>query len=174
MIGYDASTLPCHAMIRTGARRDIDAIVALWSEMANEHRTMDPRYTFAPEAPTAVARHIRRSMACNDSRVFVADLHGRPIGYILAEVHRRSPIYPIGVYGCISDLCVTISERRRGIGSALVRHTFRWFEMRGVTASELHAAELNQTAQAFWRAMGYEPYIRLMRRSMYAGEEIEQ
>jgi len=155
---------PCPAVIRPARRSDVDGIALLWQEMMALHFDLDSRFRFVADAPTAYARHIRRSMSSRRAHVAVAEASGRIVGYVLAELHERPPIYPVGIYSFISDLCVEPSQRQRGIGRALFRAAWRWALSCGVTAVELYAAERNPTAFAFWQAMGFSPYLRLMRR----------
>jgi ribosomal protein S18 acetylase RimI-like enzyme len=84
----------------------------------------------------------------------------------VGEVHARRPIYPVGTYGFISDICVTAGWRRRGVGRALVGALDAWFAPQKVTSVELFAAALNPESIAFWRSMGYTDYLRLMRRDV--------
>jgi GNAT superfamily N-acetyltransferase len=85
------------------------------------------------------------------------------VGYVIAEMQARLPIYPAGRYGFISDICVTERYRRRGIGRALAERAVRWCSGEGATSVELFAAERNPVSGAFWSAMGFGPYLRMLR-----------
>lgn len=161
---------PC---IREANRRDLSSLVALWQEMMDYHRSYDARFRFSPNAPREVERHLLETLRSRAARIFIAEAEERVIGYIVGEVHARRPIYPIGTYGFISDICVTASWRRRGVGRALVRALDAWFAGQKVTSVELFAAALNPESVAFWRTMGYDDYLRLMRRDFDAMKPME-
>lgn len=149
--------------IREAARGDLPAIVALWREMMDTHASLDARFRFVADAEAEFAKHARRMMRSACSRIFVCDLGGAVVGYVLAETQVRPPIYPAGRYGFISDLCVAARVRRRGIGRELAERAISWLRSEGVNAVELFAAERNEVAVAFWSALGFEPYLRMMR-----------
>jgi GNAT superfamily N-acetyltransferase len=159
---------PC---IHEANRRDLPALVSLWQEMMDYHRSYDARFRFSPNAPREVERHLLETLRSRAARILVAEAAGRLIGYIVGEAHARRPIYPDGTYGFISDICVTAEWRRRGVGGALVRGLDAWFTAQKVTSVELFAAALNPGSIAFWRAMGYDDYLRLMRRDYDPGEQ---
>lgn len=159
---------PC---IREAHRRDLPSLAALWQEMMDYHRTYDLRFRFSPNAPREVERHLLETLKSRAARIFVAEAEGKVIGYIVGEVHARRPIYPVGTYGFVSDICVTAAWRRRGVGGSLVTALDAWFATQKVTSVELFAAALNPHSIAFWRAMGYDEYLRLMRRDF---ETVEQ
>lgn len=150
-------------LIREAARRDVAAITALWKEMMDFHGAQDPRFRFSPDATREFERHLVATLKSRGARVFVAEGEGEVIGYILGEIHVRKPIYPVGKYGFISDICVTARWRRRGIGRALVERLIAWFLRNDVTAIELFVAEANPVSMAFWEAMGFSDYLRMLR-----------
>jgi len=152
--------------IREANRRDLPALVALWQEMMDYHRGYDERFRFSANAPREVERHLLETLRSRAARIMLGEAEGHVIGYIVGEVHARRPIYPVGTYGFISDICVTAGWRRRGVGRALVGALDAWFAPQKVTSVELFAAALNPESIAFWRSMGYTDYLRLMRRDM--------
>jgi len=154
--------------IRQATPRDLPSLVSLWQEMMDYHRAYDPRFRFSPNAQREVEKHLLDTLRSRAARIFVADVEGRVIGYILGEVHARRPLYPVGTYGFISDICVASAWRRRGVGRSLVRALDAWFASQKVTSVELFAASLNPDSAAFWIVLGYKDYLRLMRREVGA------
>jgi len=149
--------------IREYRRGDLDPVVALWREMMEEHAARDPRFRFVPDADAEFARHARQVARSAEARVFVADVGGSVVGYVLAELQNRLPIYPVGRFGFISDLSVTTRFRRKGIGRGLADRAIMWCRAQGATSVELYAAECNPEASEFWNAVGFAPYLRMLR-----------
>lgn len=157
--------------IREARRGDLNAVVSLWRAMMDIHASLDARFHFVADAEAEFAKHARRMMRSGCSRIFVCDAGGAVVGYVLVETQVRPPIYPAGRYGFISDLCVSARYRRRGIGRALAERAVAWLRSQGVNAVELFAAERNEDALAFWSALGFEPYLRMLRMDWPAEHE---
>lgn len=152
--------------VREASRRDVPAISTLWKEMMDYHGARDPRFTFAPNAPREFEHHLISTMRSQGARVYVAEAEEQIIGYIIGEVHGRKPIYPVGVYGFVSDISVREDWRREGVGRALFETLLAWFHKNRATCVELFVAEENPVSTAFWQAMGFGPYLRLLRREI--------
>jgi len=172
----------CPYSIREARREDLTSVVALWREMMAVHVALDDRFRFVADADAEFARHARRMMRGPVSRILVAVarrmmrgpvsrilvavIGGQVVGYVLVELQQRPPIYPVGRYGFISDICVSGRHRRRGIGAALVQRAIGWLRSEGVNTVELLAADRNETARSFWAAMGFEPYLVMLRKGI--------
>lgn len=156
--------------IRQARREDIPSVVALWREMMAAHQALDERFRLVVDADVEFARHARRMMHGSVSRIFVAVAGSQVVGYVLSEMQQRPPVYPVGRYGFISDLCVAERYRRRGIGAALAERAVGWLKSEGATAVELLAADRNQVARCFWEAMGFKPYLVMLRKEVGPSE----
>ncbi|HSV75145.1 MAG TPA: GNAT family N-acetyltransferase [Chthonomonadales bacterium] len=155
--------------VRPAHHGDVDALTALWGEMMAAHRAVDERFVFAPDVERSVRQHLRSLVRSSDSCVLVLEAGSALVGYVVGDLHRRPPWYPAGSFGFVSDMYVCPEWRRKGFGTALVRALEEWMAARGVTAIELLAAERNPGGLAFWRALGYTDYLRMMRREMGPG-----
>jgi GNAT superfamily N-acetyltransferase len=174
MFGRRESPAPTPArgfVIREAHRRDVPELVALWQQMMDYHSSFDRRFRFTGGVRREIERHLTESLRSRGARIIVAEAEGRVVGYILGEVHQRKPIYPVGVYGFVSDLSVTEAWRRRGVGRALVEEMLAWFRRQGVTAIELFVLEANPVSTAFWQAMGFGAYLRMLRMDLSPGAQ---
>jgi GNAT superfamily N-acetyltransferase len=59
--------------------------------------------------------------------------------------------------------------RRRGVATQLVRVALGWIRARGVERVEVRVAAGNAEGQAFWRALGFGPYMQILQRRIGAG-----
>lgn len=152
--------------VREALRRDVPALMLLWNEMMEFHSGLDLRFKISGNYHRELERHFVDSLRSGSSRIFVMELEGKIVGYILGELHQRKPIYPAGNYGFVSDLCVSSEYRRRGFGNKLVAELMAWFESRKVTSVELFLLEANPTSSAFWSSLGFGNYLRLVRKDL--------
>ena len=150
--------------IRDARRYDSEGIGNLWRELMQFHRSLDPRFDYAPEAEHRYIRHVLEMMRSRDARVIVAEeaLTGQLVGYLMGELQTRYVSPVPGTYGFISDAFVREDQRQRGVGTALFEEARRWFVSRKALAIELYVAESNPMGQKFWQTLGLEPYIKLL------------
>jgi ribosomal protein S18 acetylase RimI-like enzyme len=150
--------------VRDARGGDRESIGALWRELMAHHRSLDSRFTVAPDGEKKYIRHALEMMRSTNARVLVAESidTGDVIAYIMGELQSRPPIALPGLYGFISDVCVHDSWRQKGVGRALYLELRRWFVTRKAIAVELYTAESNPAAQAFWREMGLQPFLHLL------------
>ena len=154
--------------IRDARGSDRDAITAMWRELIAHHRARDSRFLVAPDGERRYSRHMQEMMRSRDARVLVAEPGERePIcGYLVVELQIRPPMAMPGVYGFVSDMYVMESARRRGVGRLLFAEARRWLAARKAVAIELYVADANPAAVAFWQAMGFDPFLKLMHRDL--------
>jgi ribosomal protein S18 acetylase RimI-like enzyme len=128
------------------------------------HHTLDPRFVVTPDGEQRYVRQIQDKMHARDARVLVAEAQPDKtvIGYLTGEILVRPPIALPGPYGFISDICVEEGWWHNGVGRTLFEEMQRWFVARKVTSIELYVAEANPHATAFWQAMGFGPFLKLM------------
>ena len=78
-----------------------------------------------------------------------------PLGYIVGRA--------VFDQGEILNLGVTLSARRRGIGTALVRRLLEDFGRRGVVSAFLEVRESNLPAQQLYQSFGFAAVGRRLR-----------
>jgi ribosomal protein S18 acetylase RimI-like enzyme len=150
--------------VRDARGGDREAIGTLWRHLMEHHRSLDSRFTIAPDGEKKYVRHALEMMRSTNARVLVAENieSGEIVAYIMGELQSRPPIALPGLYGFISDICVQVTWRKQGVGRALYQELRRWFVTRKAIAIELYIAESNPAALAFWADMGMQPFLKLM------------
>jgi GNAT superfamily N-acetyltransferase len=104
---------------------------------------------------------MRKLLRSRKTRVAVAELGGRLVGFCSAQVSVRPPVMRDRKYGAIVDFAVTRTARRKGVGRRLFAECKRWFLHQGVRRIELRVVPRNAHATGFWRAMGFRPYVEV-------------
>ena len=82
-----------------------------------------------------------------EPRVFWCLSEGSPVGFVSFSV--------IGTSAKINDLYVVPAQRRKGIGSFLVRAVFEITDGLGVERIDLNVRRDNPSALAFWESKGF-------------------
>jgi len=132
--------------VRDACEEDADAVSALLGEMG---------YPMSAEiAATVVRRFVRHP----GSRLQVAD---GPDGLVGLVATQTVPRLDADALSCrITDLVVSASRRRRGIGAALLDAAEREARRAGAPRLDLSSGDWRDDAHGFYAAMGFETRAR--------------
>ncbi len=143
---------------REATTRDIPQIVELWTEFFDFHKERDIHFSRSAKAPENFANYIGENLGNEEVRVYVAELNGKVVAYLLAMIQNYPPVFERKQYGFISDLAVTSTCRGSGIGSELFDLARDWFSQKEITRVEIEVAITNKPATSFWNKMGFRSY----------------
>ena len=153
---------PVPASIRKAVPEDTPAIVEIWKEFMDFHARRDRHFTRSVDGHQRFADFISGRIVHDASCVVVAQRTEQVAGYCLAVISRYPPVFLYDTYGTISDLAVSAAYRRQGIGEALMEYACAWFAEREIARIELRIATTNEVSTAFWRKMGFSPYVEIL------------
>jgi ribosomal protein S18 acetylase RimI-like enzyme len=131
----------------------------MWAAQA----AADPRMSASPMAEIVVCRSMEEHLACDRSEVLVADDGGRVVGYALGTILENPPVVPDQFYGYVSDVAVTATARRSGVGTRLTDAMHAWFRSRRLPYAQVQVAARSEGGRAFWRRAGYSAFVEQMR-----------
>jgi ribosomal protein S18 acetylase RimI-like enzyme len=145
--------------IRKAVVDDLNAIGNLWQEFMDFHKRCDPHYSRSTDGHDRFKEFISGHMTSDISCVLVAEQGTTVVGYCLATLAKYPPVFENRDYGMVFDLAVTELCRRKGIGERLFHEAEAWFADRGIHRIEVRVAVSNETSTAFWKKMGFNPYV---------------
>lgn len=154
-------------LIRAARVADRESIGDLWLDLMEYHRERDPRFKIGADARAKYIRNVQEMIRMRECRVLVAENRetGELVGYVTAETKHYAPVTIAGLYGAISDFYVSPLHRRHALGKRMAEEVFRWMHEKKCVAVQLNVAEANPEGQAFWAAMGMEPFLRLLHKT---------
>ncbi len=91
--------------------------------------------------------HIER----NPGTVQVAEINGRPAGYVMFQPRRGS----VGTYGRINIIFVEEGFRHKGVGKLLLDSAEEWLRSHGIKRTEAVITNSNIQSCDFFREHGY-------------------
>ncbi len=145
--------------VRPAVRADVDAILPLLLQLADNGFTVDARYRLRGHRRALLRAHVLESWFGRFlpfPPCWVAEQAGIIVGMVSGEPLQVHPVLDQPPTAGISDLWVEPGFRRRGVGRELV-DTFREAASRaGYPRVELTTLARDGQALAFWRAMGFE------------------
>jgi GNAT superfamily N-acetyltransferase len=147
-------------LIQPAIPDNLESIVALWYEFIEFHRQHDPSFAGSPEAADHYRRFVAEKLADPNWLVLVAVDETSVVGYCLAAIMERPPLYfAVNRYGFVEDMIVTQQYRRRGVGYLLYDRIEAWLKANKVTRIELRATVANEVSQAFWKRAGFKEFV---------------
>ena len=153
--------------IREGKQSDLQQVSSLWLEMINIHQSLNDRaWEPAPNGPEKYRECMEETLAQEERVLLVAEVEGEVVGFTHGSLGNSPPPMAPRRIGFITDLAVTASHRRHGIGRQLAETIIQRFAQRDADEVKLGAAISNQPAITFWRALGFEPLTYGMGRQL--------
>lgn len=149
-------------LIRELTRADLAQVQTIFSEFVACHEQCDHIFDRIAAAgvmwsENAYRLHTQPGDTC---RVFVAELDGEVVGYCLARIVEKPPVYQVKLIGEIGNIGVKEEHKRQGIGAALFARAKEWFAEKGVHHIEVEVATANPQAVGFWTKMGGREFIK--------------
>ena len=110
------------------------------------------------------ARALRLKLKDHDAFIAVAELDGTLVGYIAGDAHET--FYAGGKIAWVDEILVVASERRRGIGRALMAEFENW-----AAGGRCRLVGLaTDAAASFYEELGFEPGDGYFKRYLKPGD----
>lgn len=152
--------------LRRARRADLPALAALWSELVEQHATLDAAFALRAGAAAALEAELARELDDADHALFVSDADGVPVGFCAVQV-QHGPAVAVEMHRAeITELVVARSARRAGRGRALAEAALAWARERGAARVEVRVAARNPSGQAFWRSVGFGAFVDVLDRRL--------
>jgi ribosomal protein S18 acetylase RimI-like enzyme len=146
--------------IRKASPEDLGSIAELWKELMDFHGERDGHFWRSADGHEGYKEFLAGHLSSDRSCVLVAERGGAIVGYCLATLAKYPPVFKKRDYGTVFDLAVTERYRRSGVGQRLYEGAQSWFAGQEVHRIEVRVAVTNEVSTAFWRKMGFKPYIQ--------------
>ncbi len=149
--------------VRRAKLSDLPVVIRLWRELIGYHEALGGQdFRLAPNAERDWKKYLRGHLTHANKLGLVAEVEGKPVGFLLATIELRPPILMERKYGHISDVYVQEPERRKGVGKALVAETLRWFEEKRIMRVRLQTDARNTLGFEFWKRLGFQTTVFTM------------
>ncbi|MDP9179782.1 MAG: GNAT family N-acetyltransferase [Gemmatimonadota bacterium] len=102
--------------------------------------------------PSNIAATLARILSRQDQQFLVAELEGRPVGWLHALIVEY---VESGSFVVIGGLVVDSNHRRKGVGRLLMQHAEAWAKARGYSIVRLTSSTTRAPAHQFYQELGY-------------------
>jgi GNAT superfamily N-acetyltransferase len=141
---------------RVASLKDLEKIYYLNAMLARyESRFNDKLNYKVPKAEFMKA--YTEKLAMQKSTFFIAEKGDEIIGYVFGWIELSSYVFKYEDKGIIAECFVREEYRKQGIGKALVKNMFTWFENHNISWIKVDVLALNK-AKEFWRHMGFKDF----------------
>lgn len=146
--------------IRLAGAGDVDALVELHREVHTIHLAERPDQFKATRHDEVAAKFLERLSAAH-VKVWIAERDGKAVGHAVAVHYQRAEhaMCPARKWWEVDEISVISSERRSGIGRALLRILVDAATSAGVREIELSSWAFNQDAHAAFKNFGFAPKV---------------
>jgi L-amino acid N-acyltransferase YncA len=141
-------------IVREATTADSDAVAPLILACLTQHEAWDAaRYGLAAEVAKEYRRWFGRLAEDPRTTILIAEMDGRPVGYLVATVHRDRPIYRTGDYAVIHDLWV--EDPASDAGRELLKDAADRYAAAGVTQLRAATAAANERVRTLLKSSGF-------------------
>ena len=135
---------------------DLPHVGILAGRLVRAHHEYDPQRFMKPVDPErGYARWFGTQLDSDDTILLVAADAEGIVGYVYARHEPRSYNELLDACTKLHDIYVDERVRRRGVGEALLRETFRRAKARGAPRVVLLTASQNESAHRLFRRVGF-------------------
>jgi GNAT superfamily N-acetyltransferase len=160
------------ATVRRAGAADAPALYRAWQELRRHNSSVDPRIVPAPVTETEFNAGLGEILARPTSVVFLAEVDRRLAGFVRAGVEQNQPDRLPEQHVGVGYVWVDPSVRRQGIGRLLFEAVRDWAAARDDVAHlEMTVLSGDASAEPFWRAMGFTPFITRLWAPLDPGED---
>jgi ribosomal protein S18 acetylase RimI-like enzyme len=113
---------------------------------------------------SVIASEIRRAATRDSCRLIVAELEGRLVGFLFAEIESAGEPNSEPSPAWIHELWVEPKLRERGIAAKLLAESDAFFASRGVKRILVRVESSNTAGLDFWARLGFADRARILER----------
>ena len=150
-------------VIRKAEISDLRQVEELWVQLSDHVNSLDRRHwQHAADGSAKFRQWMEEALTDAERVVFVAEQSGTVLGFGHSMLKKSPPPVKPRLDGFITDLVVTESVRRQGVGTKLLKAVESWCIEHGAEAITLSVAARNELGLAFWCSKGFEPWTSTM------------
>jgi ribosomal protein S18 acetylase RimI-like enzyme len=136
----------------------VPEILEVWKEFIDCHKEMDAIYTRREDGHLTFGGIVRSLIKADDSLVLVALDDDKVVAFSTCRTGRYHPVLSRGKRALITNIAVTSSHRRRGVGEKLLAEILDWCASNGLKRVELAVLAKNEIGYSFWKKHGFRDY----------------
>lgn len=147
---------------RLATEADFPALMEMYAQLNTYFYRLGYRLPHPENVGQVWLDSFRRTLG-RFSNVFIAELEGRVVGFMLCRIKRTPPHMGGVLVGELSDMWILADVRRLGIGDALSRLALDWLHEQGAHSVEIQVLRDNEASWKLYERMGFQLEFRVGR-----------
>jgi ribosomal protein S18 acetylase RimI-like enzyme len=154
--------------IRRFATSDLATVQGLVAEMQDFERQVDPRLRPGNAIASDYTAAMLARCETEDGAILLADVESATIGFIavVSAAPNDGLDQPPGTHALVTDLSVTPSFRRRGVGRELLKAAEQFARSRGAAELRIAVLDGNRAAHDLYESAGFVRYITVLAKGL--------
>lgn len=145
---------------------NLEELANLQRDYMDYHKEVDQYFACKPEATSLWIDYMKEILGDDNHIVYCAFKDDRIVGYMTAQVAKRTPLYQMEEVGMIGDAFVLPEFRGQGVFTLLFEKTIEWLRGRGMTFVEHPVASQNALGLKAWKSKDFEDFMIFMRKKL--------
>lgn len=142
-------------LIRKAKLADLEILSQMSFDLLRYHQKLNKYFTPAKDAKIFLNGFLRKCVRSKKFCVLVASSGDVIVGYGIAGLSSRPPIFKNQKIGFIYDLYVQEKYRRSGVGKIILLAMYDWFRENDIKDVELSVQAINDSGNSFWDKEGF-------------------
>lgn len=147
---------------RTATEQDLPTLAAFYTKLNNFFYTVGYRLPQPQNVGEVWLSTFQRTIG-RFSQVYVAELDGEIVGFMLCRLKRVAAHMGGVLVGELSDMWIEDKARRMGIGDKLSRLALNWLRENGAHSVEIQVLRDNEASWQLYQRMGFQLEFRVGR-----------
>ena len=152
--------------ILKASEEDSQILMKLEKEYMKFHQALDRYFSFKEDISEIWLPYLKSILKDENFIVLLAKTEDNIIGYSIAKIASRSPVYKIEKSARILDLYVAPSHDRKRVSKLFIEEIINWAREKGVSYIEHPIATKDKAREQLSRELGFEDYVTTLKKKI--------
>jgi phosphinothricin acetyltransferase len=148
--------------IRSATAGDVAGLLELWKAFMKDTQSLDRPIPTHPKNVAHWQEFINKLIEQDSRQIQVAEQNGVLVGYLVCQKVVTTPLDMGYNWSYISDIYVTPTHRRKGLGKRLLQETIEYLESEGSEHIRLAVWHRNKVAIQLYEQLGFKGHMNIL------------
>jgi len=148
--------------IRPSTKKDVAKLLELWKSFMNDSDSVDRPIPTHPENIARWKQFVNKLIEQDRRQIQVAEQDGVLVGYLACQKVVTAPLDMGYKWSYISDIYVTPTQRRKGVGKRLLQTTIDYLKSEGSKHVRLTVWHRNDVATHLYKQLGFKEHMNIL------------